>query len=158
MSRSQRSARALVICLAAAVAVGEAAVLRQAAGDPGARPTVWDGIYSEAQARRGLLAYTRSCERCHGSDLTGNATDEVPALVADALMFHWRGRPVQDLYDRIRRSMPADEPGSLEAGAYLDVVAYLLEANRFPRGSQDLDRDRLRAVILDKASSPQPAR
>jgi hypothetical protein len=147
------------MCLAAALAVAEpAAARRQVAGASTATLTVWDGVYTEPQARRGLLAYTRSCERCHGSDLTGNATDEVPALVADAFAFHWRGRPVQDLYDRMRKSMPADEPGSLEAGVYLDIVAYLLEANRFPSGPQDLDRGRLRAVIVEENSSPQPVR
>jgi hypothetical protein len=46
--------------------------------------------------------------------------------------------------------MPVDAPGSLEAPAYLDVVGYLLEANGFPRGSQDLDRSRLSAIVIEK--------
>ena len=117
--------------------------------------SIRSGVYSQSQARRGLIEYTRSCERCHGSDLTGNATDEVPALVADAFMFHWGGRTVQGLHERIRKAMPADAPGTLEAAAYLDIVAYLLEANGFPPGSQDLDRSRLGTIVIDKASRQQ---
>ena len=136
---------------AGGLAVGAvAAVLRQ---EPSGRQSVRDGVYSEPQASRGLREYTRSCEHCHGSDLTGNATDEIPALVADTFMFHWGGRTVQALHDRISKAMPADAPGSLNASAYLDIVAYLLEANGFPRGPQELDRSRLGTIVIDKPSS-----
>jgi len=60
---------------------------------------------------------------------------------------------VQALYDRIRNAMPADAPGSLDAPAYLDIVAYLLEANGFPRGPRDLDRGMLGAIVIEKPSS-----
>jgi quinoprotein glucose dehydrogenase len=103
-----------------------------------------------------LLEYTRSCEHCHGPSLTGNPTNEVPSLVADAFMFHWRGRTVQDLYARLSKSMPSDAPGSLDAGTYLDLVAYMLEANGFPPGQQDLSLDRLSALMIEKAPSRQP--
>ena len=113
--------------------------------------TVWDGVYSEAQARRGLREYTQSCERCHGSDLTGSAVDEIPALVADEFMRHWDRRTVQQLHDRIGKAMPADAPGTLAAAAYLDITAYLLEANGFPRGATDLERDALGAAVIERA-------
>jgi len=120
-----------------------------------ATSTIWSGVYSSAQAKRGLLEYARSCEHCHGSNLIGNPTDEVPSLVADGFMFHWKGRTVQDLYARLSKSMPSDAPGSLDAGTYLDLVAYLLEANGFPSGPQDLERDRLSALVIEK-SPPRP--
>jgi quinoprotein glucose dehydrogenase len=122
---------------------------------PTASSTIWSGVFSAAQAKRGLLEYTRSCEHCHGASLTGNPTDEVPSLVADGFMFHWKGRTVQDLYARLSKSMPLDAPGSLDAGKYLDLVAYLLEANGFPAGPQDLDRDRLSALVIAE-SPPRP--
>jgi S-disulfanyl-L-cysteine oxidoreductase SoxD len=121
-----------------------------------AAPSIWSGVYSPAQARRGLLEYARSCEHCHGSNLTGDAIDEVPALVADAFLFHWRGRTVQDLYARLSKAMPADAPGSLSANAYLDLVAYLLEANGYPAGAQDLERERLGALTIEKALTRKP--
>ena len=135
--------------IAGAGAVASAGL--QTAQVPTATSTIWSGVYSAAQAQRGLLEYGRSCEHCHGSDLTGNPTDEVPSLVADGFMFHWRGRTVQDLYSRLSKSMPSDAPGSLSAGAYLDLVAYLLEANGYPAGPRDLDRDRLSALVIEKA-------
>src|SRR5687768_16502030 len=99
MPRRQRSALIVCSCLVWVAAVGEGALARRQTGqEPAARLSVRDGVYSESQASRGLREYTRSCERCHGSDLTGNATDEVPALVADMFMFHWGGRTVQALY------------------------------------------------------------
>ena len=93
---------------AGAVAVGG----RQPQQAPMTTGTIWSGVYSAPQAKRGLLEYTRSCEHCHGPSLTGNPTDEVPSLVADAFMFHWRGRTVQDLFTRLSTSMPSDAPGS----------------------------------------------
>jgi mono/diheme cytochrome c family protein len=124
---------------------------RQPAQAPTATSAIWSGVYSAAQAKRGLLEYASSCEHCHGSNLTGNPTDEVPSLVADGFMFLWRGKTVQDLYGHLSKSMPADAPGTLDAGTYLDLVAYLLEANGFPAGSQDLDRARLSALVIEKA-------
>lgn len=126
---------------------------RQPAQAPTATSTVWSGVFSAAQAKRGLLEYARSCEQCHGPSLTGNPTDEVPSLVADGFMFLWRGKTVQDLYGRLSRSMPSDAPGSLDASTYLDLVAYLLEANGFPPGPQDLTRDRLIALVIEKSPS-----
>jgi mono/diheme cytochrome c family protein len=151
--------RAVIACLLWTAAVGEAANARWlVVQEPSGKQSVRDGVYSEPQASRGLREYTRSCERCHGSDLTGNAVDEVPALVADTFMFHFGGRTVQALYDRIRKGMPADAPGTLDPAAYLDVVAYLLEANGFPRGPRELDRSRLGDIVIEKGSSGAAAR
>ena len=143
-------------CLWLTAGAGTAALSgRRPAQASTATPTIWSGVYSSAQAKRGLLEYARSCEHCHGSNLTGNPTDEVPSLVADGFMFHWKGRTVQDLYAQLSKSMPSDAPGSLDAGTYLDLVAYLLEANGFPSGPQDLERDQLSALVIEK-SPPRP--
>jgi cytochrome c553 len=144
-------------CLWLTAGAGAVAVAgRQPAQAPIATGAIWSGVYSARQANRGLLEYARSCEHCHGPGLTGNPTDEVPSLVADAFMFHWRGRTVQDLYTRLRKSMPSDAPGSLDAGTYLDLVAYVLEANGFPPGQQDLSPDRLGVLVIETAPSRQP--
>ena len=143
-------------CLWLTAGAGAAALSgRRPAQAATATSTLWSGVFSAAQAKRGLLEYARSCEHCHGPSLTGNPTDEVPSLVADGFMFHWKGRTVQDLYTRLSKSMPSDAPGSLDADTYLDLLAYLLEANGFPSGQQDLDRDRLSALVIEK-SPPRP--
>src|SRR5687768_14651311 len=111
MPGSQRSALVFSLCLVWTAAAGQGATApRQGAQEPIGKLSVWGGVYSGPQASRGLGEYTRSCERCHGSDMTGSAVDEVPSLVADAFMFHWGGRTVEDLYERIRKTMPADAP------------------------------------------------
>jgi S-disulfanyl-L-cysteine oxidoreductase SoxD len=140
-------------CLWLTAGAGAVAVAGRPAQAPTATSPIWSGVYTAAQAKRGLLEYGRSCEHCHGSNLTGNPTDEVPSLVADGFMFHWKGRTVQDLYARLSKSMPSDAPGSLDAGTYLDLVAYLLEANGFPAGQQDLNRDRLSALVIETSPS-----
>src|SRR5262245_14861788 len=109
--------------------------------DSSGKRSVWDGVYTEDQARRGELQYGRTCEMCHGSDLSGNDVEEVPALVWDTFVTNWSGRTVKDLFESISRSMPRDKPGSLSARAYTDVIAYILQANKFPSGSRELDRD-----------------
>jgi cytochrome c553 len=119
---------------------------------PVAKRSVWDGIYTEEQARRGEIQYGRTCEMCHGSDLSGNEVEEVPALVWDAFLTNWSGRTVKDFVESISRSMPRDKPGSLSARAYAELAAYILQVNKFPSGSRELDRDPevLEQVVIER--------
>jgi cytochrome c len=100
--------------------------------------SVWEGVYSEAQAARGHTQYERSCTNCHGADLQGDAAQEVPPLVEDTFLARWSGRTVQSLFEKISQGMPASNPGSLAAPVYLDIVAYILQANRFPSAQEEL--------------------
>ena len=124
-----------------------------AAQAPTAKRSVWDGVYTDAQARRGEGQYGRSCEQCHGTDLSGNQVDEVPSLVWDAFMAQWSGKTARDLFEQVSRSMPRDAPGSLSARAYADVIAYILQANKLPSGNQELDRnpDRLEQIVIERS-------
>jgi mono/diheme cytochrome c family protein len=126
--------------LVAVAGAGVVAATLSAAQD-GTRRSVWDGVYTEAQAMRGERDYGRSCERCHGVDLTGDPLTEIPALQSAPFVEHWQGKTLKDLFDVIKRSMPADEPDSLTTRAYVDIVAYLLSANHFPTGGQELSRE-----------------
>lgn len=101
--------------------------------------SVWDKVYSDAQAQRGHAAYLRECAPCHGDDLRGSGP--APALGPDDFLFLWENRTVGDLFERIRTRMPPDRPDSLPPEAYRDVVAFLLSANMFPAGDKDLDVD-----------------
>jgi len=114
--------------------------------------SVWDGVYTDAQATRGERTYTRSCEQCHGPDLAGDPVMEIPALSNDSFMMSWNGKTVKDLFEHVQRSMPKDKPGSLGTGAYIDVVAFLLQANKFPSGSRELPRapEELGAITIER--------
>jgi cytochrome c5 len=118
-----------------------------------ARQSVWDGVYTDDQAARGEAHYARSCESCHGADLSGNPVDEIPALAWDAFLMHWNDKTIKDLFDSIRRSMPQDKPGSLNARAYVDVIAYMLRVNKFPSGSKEigLNPDALAQIVIERA-------
>ncbi len=117
-----------------------------------ARQSVWDGVYTDDQAARGEAHYARSCESCHGADLSGNPVDEIPALAWDAFLMHWNDKTIKDLFDSIKRSMPQDKPGSLNARAYVDVIAYLLRVNKFPSGSREigLNPDVLAQIVIER--------
>ena len=123
------------------------------AQNPPPRQSVWDGVYTDAQATRGERTYGRSCEQCHGADLAGDPVMEIPPLALDSFMTSWSSKSVKDLFDTVKRSMPKDKPGSLGTGAYIDVVAYLLQANKFPSGSRELPRtpEQLEGIVIERS-------
>jgi mono/diheme cytochrome c family protein len=145
-----RSCVAGLLFGAAVVVSGGAGDVRLAAQSGSARRSVWDGVYSEAQGRRGKETYDYSCATCHAPDLSGDAGRDVPALYGDDFIGEWNKKTVKDLLDLVSRMMPKDSPGSLKAETYLDVVAYLLQANEFPAGAQDLTQALAGQVGIDR--------
>ncbi len=123
---------------------------------PASKQSVWDGVYTEAQASRGERQYGRSCEQGHGPNMSGDPVEEIPSLVLDSFMTNWNGKTVKDLFETVRRSMPKDKPGSLGTGAYVDVVAYLLQANKFPAGAKELSRtpEQLEPIVIEREKRP----
>ncbi len=57
------------------VTVGEVAAVLEGSADAGGLASVWDGVYTEAQAGRGRAAYTGACGLCHGRRLNGAPDD-----------------------------------------------------------------------------------
>jgi len=116
------------------------------------RRSVREGAFTEAQAARGERDYGRECERCHSADLGGDPSREVPPLAGDHFREQWSGRSVKELFDLIKRSMPSDAPDSLTTRAYVDIVAYMLSANQFPSGAEELPRtpDRLQGWVIER--------
>jgi mono/diheme cytochrome c family protein len=101
--------------------------------------SVWDGVYSDAQSKRGQGTYQEECSRCHSETLSG--AEGSPALAGDAFLEKWKGATLNELNERIRTTMPADSPGRLSRGQCIDILAYILSVNKFPAGKTDLDRD-----------------
>jgi cytochrome c len=134
------------------VGAGPSFTLVASSQEPTAKRTVWDGVFTDDQAKRGENQYSRNCESCHGADLSGNPVEEVPSLVWDAFLTQWNDRTVKDLFDTLKRSMPRDAPGSLNARAYVDVIAYVLQANKFPSGMKELslNTDALGQIVIAK--------
>jgi cytochrome c len=100
--------------------------------------TVWDGVYTDAQAQRGEGFYAKECASCHGAELTGG--EAAPPLTGDSFYANWNGLTLGDLFERIRVSMPQNAPGSLSRQENVDILAFILKVNQFPAGKAELDR------------------
>jgi S-disulfanyl-L-cysteine oxidoreductase SoxD len=101
-----------------------------------AEPSVWDGVYTAEQTRRGETAYLSACASCHGTALEGG--DMTPPLVGGAFTSNWNDLTVGDLFERIRTTMPLDKPGQLSRQQNADTIAFILKANGWPAGATEL--------------------
>jgi mono/diheme cytochrome c family protein len=117
----------------------DAARARGAAQADAKTRTVWDGVYNEAQAKRGKERYVNECSSCHLADLSGS--DQAPPLNGEPFILQWENRTAGDLFTSLRTTMPQGTPGQLSSQAYAEIVAYLLQANAFPAGFDELARD-----------------
>jgi mono/diheme cytochrome c family protein len=116
--------------------------------------TVWDSVYTVAQAGRGETAYAKTCARCHGASLGGG--DESPALTGGNFLGNWNGLPLSELQTRIKTTMPSDSVGVYDVKLVTDVMAYLLKANGFPAGQAELSpqTDSLKDILV-RTSRPE---
>jgi cytochrome c len=114
--------------------------------------TIWDGVFTEAQATRGRASYKESCASCHLDDLLGQTP--APPLVGEAFAMRWAGGNVDDMLQTVKRSMPQEAPDSLTMQAYVDIIAYVLKANGAAAGAAELptERARLQAIVIKKSS------
>jgi S-disulfanyl-L-cysteine oxidoreductase SoxD len=130
-----------------------------AAPDQAAAPTagsgVWSGVFTEAQAKRGETTANQRCASCHGADLMGGEAG--PALVGLEFLGNWNQQSLGDLFDRIHSTMPADAPGSLSLQEASDIVARVLQLNKFPAGQKELPTD-MSALGQIKIESTPPAK
>ena len=94
------------------------------------------GVFAPDQIRVGQAEYLENCAGCHGNTLAG--ANDSPALAGAGFMQNWGNRSTKALYQFISTSMPAGNEGSLSAGAYADITAFLLSANGATPGSQVL--------------------
>jgi len=116
--------------------------------------SVWDGVFTSDQAKRGQQVYAKECASCHGSDLTGG--ESAPPLAGLGFLSNWTSLTVGDLFERTRISMPQNNPGTLPRAQVADLMAYLLSANRFPEGKVELDKqtEALKQIRID-AEAPK---
>ena len=105
---------------------------------PAESHSVWDGVYSQKQAQRGQAIYDQQCSSCHGEKLTGKESEDSPALTGRDFENEWKGRTVGDLFRKILRKMPQDNPGHLTPQQSVDLLAFILSFNGFPVGQTEL--------------------
>jgi mono/diheme cytochrome c family protein len=100
--------------------------------------SVWDGVYTEEQAKRGEELYQKECASCHRDTLIGGGG--AAPLTGGTFLSDWNGLTVGDLFDRIRKTMPQGSPGKLTKQQDADILAYLLSFNKFPAGKTELQK------------------
>lgn len=124
------AAAALVSATAAATVSGQAPA-----------KTVNDGVYSEAQAERGRKVFEAQCTTCH----------DAARFTGKDFVTHWSGKPLHALFDLMRTTMPEDNPSSLQAQQYADIVSFFLSMNKYPVGSDELKGtdEAMRAVQME---------
>lgn len=107
-----------------------------------AQTSVTAGVYTAAQADRGEVLFQTNCASCHAPN---RFTDEFFYL-------SFADKPLWEMFDVISDTMPEDNPASLKAEEYVDVIAYLLKLNAFPAGPTELptSKDALSMIQMEK--------
>jgi mono/diheme cytochrome c family protein len=122
------------------------ALVADAQDDQG--PSIWSGVFTAAQAKRGSDAYQASCAGCHGSDL--HATDaEAVDLTGPAFRARWTGKTLGERFERIRDTMPLGNPNTLGDKTYLDILAFILQFNDIPPGNQELAPETAKVIVFE---------
>ena len=73
-----------------------------------------------------------------------------PSLVGVGFTFRWRNLSLHDIFLSVQATMPQNAPRSLGDQVYVDLIAFLLDANAFPTGDEELTADEsvLRAILI----------
>ena len=122
---------------------------------PSESRSVWEGVYTDEQAKRGEAVYRKECASCHGASLTGG--ESAPPLTGGAFLSNWNGLTLGDLFDRVRKTMPQNAPGKLSKQQNADVLAFTLSANKFPAGKSELSlKPEFLKEIRFEAMKPEP--
>ncbi|MBZ5635480.1 MAG: cytochrome c [Acidobacteriia bacterium] len=110
--------------------------------------SITEGVYSVGQAARGQQLYKAQCSACHGNALEGASG---PPLVGDSFLSNWSARSLENLNDKIQKTMPFNLPGSLSRSQSLDLAAYVLQAGKFPAGQAELSDAALAQIVFPMA-------
>lgn len=126
--------------------VGHALVSAQAK-PPG--KTVWDGVYTDAQAERATAVFSSTCSRCHTLGADGNRP-----LSGDKFWEGFTQKSVTDLLTFVSKNMPNGQGGTLSAATYNDLVALILKSNGFPAGATELAPETIPNVQIIPKDGP----
>ena len=142
--------------------------------------SVWDGVYTKEQAKRGKPVYARNCTECHGdtpvalapiepnhilskrqlgffrvSDPGASGFSSAPPLSGGVFLRGWKGQTVANLYQYARSEMPQGNAGSLTDQQYADIIAYMFNLSRLPAGEKELppDAQQLNLIIIEPVAT-----
>jgi S-disulfanyl-L-cysteine oxidoreductase SoxD len=131
----------LTVGAAFAVTTPVTTILAEPAGP---KVSVWSGVYTQAQSKRGETVHSSACAICHGLRLNGAGQPDQPASPAIAragFLRKWEGKAVGELFTLVRGTMPTDNPGTLTDQQYIDAIAHMFAVSDIPAGDKDLPPD-----------------
>ena len=136
----------LLILLPVLLVVGGVLVSSQAPPKP---KTVWDGVYTEAQATRATGVFGASCAGCHTLTSEGNRP-----LSGETFWQSNTQKSVAELLAYVSKNMPNGNGGSLSPENYNDLVALILKSNGFPTGQTELTPASIAGVQIVSKDGP----
>jgi alcohol dehydrogenase (cytochrome c) len=113
-------------------------------------PAQQNGPYTAAQAQAGRAAYQANCASCHAPDLSGR---EGPQLAGGTFMNQWGDKTAADLIGFMRSTMPPGAAGSLPDPTYINLAAFILDANSARPGDRPLAANA--SVVIRAVASGQ---
>ena len=111
--------------------------------------TVWDGVYTEAQATRATGIFGASCAGCHTLTPDGNRP-----LSGETFWQSNTQKSVAELLGYVSKNMPNGNGGSLSPESYNDLVALILKSNGFPAGQTELTPASIAGVQIISKDGP----
>ena len=106
--------------------------------------SVWSGVYTVAQNKRGEELHAAVCVMCHGPRLNGAGQPEMPpspAIARASFLQKWAGQNVAALFIYVRHTMPPDAPGTLTDQQCIDAIAHMFAVSGMPAGDKELPPD-----------------
>ena len=107
--------------------------------------TVWDGVYTNDQAKRGEAVFAVRCLACHSTGFQRTGFVE-----------RWREDKLSGFFTFISTYMPRDNPGSAKQNEYLDIAAYIMSNNDLPAGPNELTYEALSTIQVQRKEGPSP--
>ena len=142
--------RWLTVGVVLAAAAAMTAILSEPAA---AQVSIWSGVYTEAQSKRGQQLYSGACSQCHGPRLNGAAQSDQPpspAIARAGFLRKWDGKTVAELFKYVREMMPTDNPGTLSDQQAIDSITYMFAVSEIPAGDKELPTDKkaLEGIVI----------
>src|SRR5262245_14594975 len=134
-TRASMASAALIVAVPTTVIVSEPAA---------AQVSIWSGVYTEAQGKRGQELYSGSCSQCHGPRLNGAGQADQPpspAIARAGFLRKWDGKTVAELFKYVRETMPTDRPGTITDQQGIDAIAHMFAVSEIPAGDKELPTD-----------------
>ena len=128
--------RVAVLTLAGLIALGALPPALRAQEES---KSIWSGVFTDEQAKRGRALYNKWCQNCHGPELSGG--EMAPPLAGSVFITNWDGQSVGDLEERVRITMPQGDEGSLSRQTVTDILAAVFAANDAPAGGTEMPKE-----------------